>query len=228
MTEDLLGIIIVDKEKGMTSHDVVNLVRKRYAIKKVGHAGTLDPGATGVLVLLLGRATKLSGTFLNQEKEYEATMKLGERTDSGDSDGKKISSGEVDVSEEDIRRAMAGFIGEIEQVPPMISAKQVGGKRLYKLARKGIEVARDPKKVTIKDITVREVDLPFVRFGVICSKGTYIRQLADDIGQRLGCGAYLTELRRLRSGRFSLDEAVPLSDLKKMSREELDENIIRV
>ncbi|MGB2629792.1 MAG: tRNA pseudouridine(55) synthase TruB, partial [Candidatus Omnitrophota bacterium] len=198
--EDPFGLLIVDKAKGMTSHDVVDLVRRKFRIKKVGHAGTLDPGATGVLVLLVGKATKLSGDFLNQDKEYVATMRLGEKTDTGDSAGKIIEAREIRVSEKEIKDVMEGFLGESYQVPPMVSAKKVNGKRLYKIARKGIEIERQPKKIFIKEIETISVELPCVKFRVICSKGTYIRQLAEDAGEKLGCGAHLTELERTRSG----------------------------
>ncbi|MDP8299864.1 MAG: tRNA pseudouridine(55) synthase TruB [Candidatus Tantalella remota] len=224
----LAGILVVDKEKGMTSHDVVQIVRKRFSIKKVGHAGTLDPNATGVLVLLLGRATKLSNTYLSEEKEYEATMKLGERTDSADSDGEVIHTAEVKCSAEDIAEVLECFKGETEQVPPMVSAKKINGERLYKLARRGIEVERAPQKIFIKKLDRLDVDIPFVKISVACSKGTYIRQLADDIGEKLGCGAHLSELRRTRSGSFTIEQAVPFEKLRGMNRKELDENIIRV
>ncbi|MFC1549205.1 tRNA pseudouridine(55) synthase TruB [Candidatus Omnitrophota bacterium] len=226
--EDPFGVLIVDKGKGMTSHDVVKAVRRKFSIKKVGHAGTLDPNATGVLILLLGKATKLSDRFLNEDKEYLAVMKLGERTDSGDSDGKLMETRKVLVSEEEIKEVLRGFTGETEQVPPMVSAKQVKGKRLYKLARKGIEVEREPRKIFIKLIEVVDADIPLVTFKVICGKGTYIRQLAEDAGENLGCGAHLTELRRLRSGSFSLDQAITFSDLLEMDRETLHESIIRI
>jgi len=219
--EDPFGVLIVDKEKGMTSHDVVNRVRRRFKIKKVGHAGTLDPNATGVLVLLLGRATKLSGTFLGQDKEYAATMKLGERTESGDCEGKIVQKRQVRVSEREIKSVMERFVGEIEQVPPMYSAKRINGKKLYKLARKGMEVERPAKKVVIKEMEVEKIDLPLVTFRVVCGKGTYVRQLVEDIGEALECGAYLTELRRTRSGDFDITKAVILSSLFEMNREGL-------
>jgi tRNA pseudouridine55 synthase len=228
MTEDPFGILVVDKEKNMTSHDVVDMVRRKFRIKKVGHAGTLDPNATGVLVLLLGKATKLSGEFLNQDKEYIATMKLGEKTSTGDCEGKLVETAEVRASEKEIKNVMADFVGEIEQVPPMTSAKRINGKRLYKLARKGVEVDRSAKKVLIKEIEITKMDLPFVLFRVVCSKGTYIRQLAEDIGEKIGCGAHLTELKRTRSGDFSLEQALKLSSLSEMSREALNENILRI
>jgi tRNA pseudouridine55 synthase len=228
MTDDMAAILVVDKEKGMTSHDVVKMVRRRFSVKKVGHAGTLDPGATGVLVLLLGRATKLSGKYSGEDKEYAAVMKLGEKTDTGDMDGDVTSTKDVKVSDKEIKEAVSSFVGEVEQVPPMVSAKRVNGKRLYKLARKGLEVERKPQKIFIEEIEVIRTDIPFVAFRVVCSKGTYVRQLAEDIGEKLGCGAHLTELRRTRSGSFSLDGSVPFSELCKMDREKFNASVIRL
>ncbi|MBD3426059.1 MAG: tRNA pseudouridine(55) synthase TruB [Candidatus Omnitrophica bacterium] len=226
--QDTAGILIVDKEKGMTSHDVVQAVRRRFGIKKVGHAGTLDPNATGVLVLLLGRATKLSSRYSADEKEYLAVMKLGEKTDTGDSCGKIIERAEVRVSPEELSAAARSFIGESYQTPPMVSAKKVNGKRLYKLARKGLEVKRKPQKIFIEKIEIIESAMPFATFSVICSKGTYIRQLAEDIGEKLGCGAHLTELRRTRSGTFTLEGSARYSDLVRMTGDDLNESIIRL
>lgn len=228
MNNDVSGVMVVDKSEGMTSHDVVALVRRHFKIKKVGHAGTLDPSATGVLVLLLGKATKLSGKFSGEEKEYEAVMKLGERTDSGDREGKIISERDITCSLDDVTNVMSKFSGEIEQVPPMVSAKKINGKRLYKLARKGIEVERASVTVLIKELEILEVNMPFISFRTLCSKGTYIRQLADDIGEALGCGAHLSELRRTKSGRFSVKDAVSVSRIKDMDKEDLNENIIRI
>ena len=225
---DPFGILVVDKEKNMTSHDVVASVRRNFKIKKVGHAGTLDPNATGVLVLLLGRATKLSNKFLSQEKEYIGKMKLGVRTDTQDCDGNVIETKEVKTSEEKIKEILSGFIGETEQVPPMMSAKKVNGKRLYKAARKGLEIERKPQKITIKELEPTKIELPFVTFRVVCSKGTYIRQLAEDAGKKLECGAHLAELRRTRSGQFSLEEALPLSKILDMDREAFNESITRI
>lgn len=223
------GILIVDKQKGMTSHDAVDLVRKRFRIKKVGHAGTLDPNATGVLVLLIGRsATKLSGKLLSEDKEYVATMKLGVRTDSADSDGAALETKEVNSSEGDIERAVLSFAGEIEQIPPMVSAKKVKGRKLYELAREGLEVKREPVRVTIREIEIVKIEKPFVEFRVVCTKGTYIRQLAEDIGAILGCGAHLTELTRTRSGSFTISDAVDVDVLRTMKKEELNETLIRL
>lgn len=226
--ESIEGVLVVDKEKDMTSHDVVALVRRRFQIKKVGHAGTLDPNATGVLVLLLGKATKLSNKFLDEDKEYIATMKLGEKTDSADSAGKVIETKEVNVTSLEIEEVVGTFTGEIEQIPPMFSAKRFKGKKLYELARKGIKVERNPRKVTIKELEIMKIEMPFVVFRTLCTKGTYIRQLADDIGAKLGCGAHLTNLRRTRSGAFSLEKAVSISFLKEAEKEELNGNIVRI
>jgi len=228
MSDEFYGILLVDKDKGITSHDVVAAVRRRFSIRKVGHAGTLDPNATGLLVLLIGKATKLSNKFLNEDKVYSAEMKLGQRTDSADCRGKIISEKEVTVTREDIRAVMAGFLGEIEQIPPMVSAKKINGRRLYKLARAGKAVERSPRKIVIKELDVLRIDVPFVEFRVECSKGTYVRQLADDIGEKLGSGGHLTELRRIRSGDFSARDAITLDRLLKTEKETLSENIIRV
>ena len=225
---DTGGILVVDKPLGVTSHDVVAYVRRRFRIKKVGHAGTLDPGATGVLVLLLGKATKLSGTFLNQDKEYEAVLRLGTRTDSGDLDGKVISMGEVSATADEITSVIKSFQGEIEQIPPMFSAKKIDGKKLYKFARKGIEIEREPRKVTIKEIQITNIAVPEIAFRVVCTKGTYIRKLAEDIGEKIGCGAVLAGLRRTRSGDIGLTSAVTVDELSGMDRKTFDENILRV
>lgn len=226
--DDVSGVVVVDKEKGMTSHDVVDLVRKRFNFKKVGHAGTLDPNATGVLVILVGLATKLSEKLSGEDKMYKATMKLGERTDSADVDGKIISNRHVSVGPDRIKEVMSEFVGQIEQIPPMFSAKKIKGKRLYKLAREGGVVERPPVKVTIKSIEITELSLPEVQFDVLCTKGTYIRQLADDIGEKLGCGAHLVELRRISSGRFNIASAVTVPELIEMTRERFNENITRI
>lgn len=214
------GILIVDKPSGFTSHDIVLFVRRRFGIKKVGHAGTLDPMATGVLVLLLGEATRLSNNLLSDDKEYEGRMMLGVRTDTHDMEGNRLSTRDISgLTEDAVRDAFNGFRGMIMQVPPMVSALKHNGERLYKLARKGIEVERKPRPVTIFDIRIRKIELPDVLFFVHCSKGTYIRKLADDVGEKLRCGAHLTGLRRIRSGRFTIDNAVSFDSLKNGDRE---------
>lgn len=216
-------ILIVDKPSGMTSHDVVDVVRRVYKIQKVGHCGTLDPMATGVLVLLLGKATKLSAKLHIQDKEYICSMKLGIVTDSHDSMGKVLNETSTNhIDESKVKEVLSLFTGRQKQIPPMVSAKQHKGKRLYLLARKGIEIKREPVDIEIKDIEILEINIPFVKFRVCCSKGAYIRTLCHDIGKSLGCGAHMTELRRIRSGGFHIDDAVKLEDLVNKEIEDRD------
>ena len=211
------GVLIVNKPQGMTSHDVVDLMRRHFGLKKVGHAGTLDPMATGVLVMLVGATTKCSQDLSGQEKEYDATLTLGARSDTGDAWGKLEASGkDIRFSDAEIEAAFRKFIGDIEQVPPMYSAVKINGKKLYELARKGITVEAPPRKISIKDITISAIALPEVHFRLTCSKGTYVRQLCVDIGEALGCGAYLSRLERTRSGRFHIDAALSVDELKKI------------
>jgi len=212
------GILIVDKPQGLTSHDVVDFIRKHFDIKKVGHAGTLDPLATGVLVLLLGNMTKQASKFMNDDKEYEATLSLGVTTDSCDALGKILSEKPTnEITEEAVRKAFDHFQGEIMQVPPMVSALKFKGERLYKLARQGKVVPRNPRKVTLYKLAINEMVLPKVSFHLTSSKGTYVRTLCHDIGERLGCGAHMSQLRRVRSGNFSIEDSVTLPVLKKLN-----------
>lgn len=209
------GILVVDKPKGLTSHDVVDFIRNRFAIKKVGHAGTLDPAATGVLVILLGRATKLADKLISLEKEYYARLTLGVLTDTADSDGMIIRKQKISKALDlpFIEKVFKEFVGEIKQVPPMFSAIHHKGKRLYELAREGISVPRRERKVNIKRISVRSFNLPDIDFEVVCSKGTYIRSLCEDIAKRLGCIGYLSSLRRIRCGQYNLDKTVTIKEL---------------
>lgn len=217
------GILIVNKPQGMTSHDVVDFMRKTFALKKVGHAGTLDPMATGVLVMLIGKSTKASGELINDSKEYYAEMILGADSDTGDAWGKLSPRNEiVKPKKDDIEAVFKRFTGPIEQIPPAYSAIKYKGKKLYELARKGIRVILDPRKVHINKLEILDIVLPRITFKVECSKGTYIRQLCVDIGSSLGYGAYLSKLNRTRSGIFSIDEAIGIEELKKMSREGLE------
>ncbi|KPK39331.1 MAG: hypothetical protein AMJ78_08660 [Omnitrophica WOR_2 bacterium SM23_29] len=223
------GILIVDKPSGMTSHDVVDLIRKNFGMRKTGHAGTLDPTVTGVLIILIGRATKLSARFANDDKEYEATLTLGKKTDSGDAEGRVISEGDYNkTTEARIRDIFDSFKGEIEQVPPMVSALKFRGKRLYELARRGQEAPRKPRVVYIKELKIKNIDIPYIDFSVVCSKGTYIRKLCDDIGDRLGCGGHLSYLRRLRSGEFTLEKSVTIEVLKSFSKDELERHLLKI
>ncbi|MGE0269171.1 MAG: tRNA pseudouridine(55) synthase TruB [Candidatus Omnitrophota bacterium] len=210
------GILIVNKPQGITSHDVVFRVRRRFKMKKVGHAGTLDPLATGVLVVLLGKSTKLSSQFITFDKSYRATVMLGTVTDSADIQGKIIAQNPFKhVTNEQILKAVSSFQGEFEQVPPMVSAVKHNGQRLYELARQGIVIERKPRTVRIDCIKVEDINLPYIKIYVDCSKGTYIRQLAADIGDLLGCGACISQIQRTKVGKFKLEEAVMIEDLNE-------------
>jgi len=213
------GILVVNKPRGMTSHDVVARVRQltRHAARRVGHAGTLDPMATGVLLVCLGRATRVAEYLTGSDKTYRAVLRLGVETDTYDAEGQVVAARPVNVTEAEVQAALCGFVGEIDQVPPMYSALKRDGKPLYKLARKGIEVEREPRHVRMYEITLRTFEPPDVTMDVRCSSGTYIRSLAHDIGAALGCGAHLIELTRLASGSFSIDEAVKLEDLRGLA-----------
>jgi tRNA pseudouridine55 synthase len=205
------GVIVIDKPKLMTSHDVVASVKRRLKAGKVGHLGTLDPNATGVLPLVINRATKLASFLGGLDKAYTATMRLGVETDTYDVEGKVVETRSVEgISDEDIERVLKGFVGKIDQVPPMFSAVKRKGTPLYKLARKGVVVEREPKLIEINSIEVLDITLPDVVFNVECSRGTYIRTLCHDAGQALKVGGHLAELRRSLSGAFTIDEAISL------------------
>ncbi|MFC1611193.1 tRNA pseudouridine(55) synthase TruB [Myxococcota bacterium] len=208
------GILIIDKPVGPTSHDVVDRVRNLLHQKKVGHTGTLDPVATGVLPLVLGRATKIARYLTGGDKQYRATFRLGVTTQTLDAEGEVVEERPVNAEEDSVRETLDSFVGEIQQIPPMFSAKKMHGKRLYELARQGVEVEREPKTVTIHSIDLVDLSLPDVTVDVRCSAGTYVRVLAQDTGERLGCGGHLKQLRRLAAGPFSIDEAVTLATLE--------------
>jgi len=215
------GLLIVDKPEGMTSLEVVKQIKRRFYVKKAGHIGTLDPFATGVLPVVINEGTKLAPFLEEGPKEYEAIMKLGEETTTDDLTGKVAFRGSWEhVTPELIHTVFKNFLGRIQQIPPMFSAVKVHGKPLYRLARKGIEVERKEREVEIFNIQVEEINLPQVRFKVSCSKGTYIRTLGKDIGKKMGCGAHLLSLKRVRSGPFTLEWAIPWESLKDLSRAE--------
>ncbi len=223
------GILIINKPQGMTSHDVVDVVRRLYGTRKVGHAGTLDPMATGVLVALIGKATKLSGSLISSDKEYDATLTLGARSSTADAWGKLESSGmPVNFTDEEVRTVFGRFVGEIDQTPPDYSAKKINGEKMYNLARRGKAIDAKPQKIFIKDISISKVDLPEISFKLICSKGTYVRQICADIGEALGCGGYLSRLDRTRSGRFTVTQANTLDELKRMNNIQLSERLLPV
>lgn len=215
----LNGIINIRKEAGYTSHDVVAKMRGICGQRKIGHTGTLDPAAEGVLPVCLGSATRLCELLTQKDKEYAAELLLGITTDTEDMTGQVLERREVLASEEEVRRAVLSFQGEYLQVPPMYSALKVDGKRLYELARAGREVERAPRPVTIHQIEIVEMELPVVKLKVVCSKGTYIRTLCADIGKALGCGGTMKSLLRTRSGSFGLEEAITLSQLERLRDE---------
>jgi tRNA pseudouridine55 synthase len=221
------GILIIDKPKGMTSHDVVARIRRilicnvptyqRANVPKVGHGGTLDPIATGLLPIFVGSATKLSSTSISGDKEYLATFKFGERTDTDDAEGALLSTEAVPVDlKERLEQILPKFTGLILQLPPQYSAIKIGGERAYKLARHGVFVKMAPRNVEIKSLTIERVDAPFACLRVFCSKGTYIRSLARDMGVELSIGAHVTELRRVKCGQYDISEALSLDKVSTL------------
>ena len=202
----------------MTSHDVVDFVRKKLKIRRVGHAGTLDPIATGVLLILVGRCTKLFGHFSSFDKAYSATLTLGQRTSSGDRDGKVIRTQDyTHITEERVRDVLRTYVRKVYQVPPMVSAIKHKGKRLYSLARSGIEVVRQARPVEIRELTLLEFSLPRVKFYLRCSKGTYVRQLAEDIAKDLDCVGHISEITRESIGPFDISKTISLSEINENS-----------
>lgn len=212
------GVLVVDKPVGMTSHDVVQAIRMGSGLRRAGHTGTLDPRASGVLVVLIGPAVRLSEYVSASDKRYQATLRLGASTDTFDADGRFTSSATVNVTLEQFEAALRGFVGEIEQVPPPYSAVKVQGRKAYEMARQGEEVDLAPRKISVYHLEVLEWAPPEVVIDVHCSSGTYVRSLVNDLGKVLGCGAYLVGLRRTKSGRFTLRDAVPLRKLQEAFR----------
>lgn len=223
-TTPVNGVLLVDKDPGFTSQNAVSLCRRILGTKKVGHCGTLDPMATGMLIVVIGKATKIQDRLMGEDKTYTGTMKLGIETNSQDADGKVVATHPTNtLTKRQIQEAFEHFHGSFEQVPPMFSAIKINGVPCYKLARKGKEVERKPRAVAVLDYTITRINLNSaeVDFTVHCTKGFYVRTYAHDIGQWLGCGAHLTALRRIRSGHFDIAEAVDVPTLKQMSKEEL-------
>tara|TARA_Y100000766_G_C18915160_1_gene610770 strand:- start:5009 stop:5734 length:726 start_codon:yes stop_codon:yes gene_type:complete len=221
------GVLLVDKDPGMTSHDVVAIARRSMGIKKIGHCGTLDPMATGLLMLVVGRATKIQDLLMSEDKQYVGTITLGATTTTQDAEGEIIEEREVgSLGDEAIRAAFEKYSGNFEQIPPMVSAIKKDGVPLYKLARKGKEVKRDPRPVYVTDYELTRVSLPEIDFTVNCSKGFYVRSYAHDIGATLDCGGHLSALRRTRSGEFTLERAVGVEALKSGGAEELINSMV--
>jgi tRNA pseudouridine55 synthase len=214
------GILIVDKPSGPTSHDVVDRIRRRFGFRKVGHGGTLDPQATGLLIILLGRGTKLADVFTHSDKTYEGTLRLGIETDSHDAQGAVVREADCSgVTQPQVEAQMSKLTGDILQVPPMVSAVKLNGVPLYKRARKGQQVEREPRLIHVYEFVLLAFDPPRARFRIRCTKGTYVRRLCADIGEALGCGAHLEQLRRIRSGTIDIREAVPLAELMALDGE---------
>ena len=221
------GLILINKQKGFTSHDVVNVIRKKLNTKKVGHTGTLDPNATGVLPILVGKATKISKYLMEHDKTYIATIKLGEKTDTGDSEGQVIEEKSIpaDLKKEDINNALQNFFGKQKQVPPMYSAIKVNGKKLYEYAREGKEVKLEARDIEIYKIELLEYQNNKIKFEVECSKGTYIRTLCEDIAKKLGTVGYMEELQRTKVNNFRIEDSILLDDI---TLENAEKNMIKI
>lgn len=229
MQNDYCGLLLVNKPSGITSFKLVNTIRKKLQIKKAGHCGTLDPLASGLMLVLLGKATKMQDNFMKKDKVYLADIRLGMRTESGDLDGNIVSESDYShVTNEKIKDVCAGFIGEIEQIPPMFSALKVGGRKLCDLARKGIEIERKARKIMIYSIDILDFFNGIIKIRVKCSSGTYIRTLAEDIGKKLKTDAVLNNLVREEIGDYSLTESVALDEIVSHEPEFTSSKIIAV
>jgi tRNA pseudouridine55 synthase len=224
------GILLVDKPSGITSHDIVDRLRRKLKMKKIGHAGTLDPLATGLMIMLIGKATKVSQFLISLDKAYEGTFKLGVETDSQDSDGEVVETKDLpeNLSEEMIGDAMNEFLGDQYQTPPMFSAKKINGVPLYKMARKGKTVEREPRVIRINELSLQGWDSPEGRFFMDCSKGTYVRTVFHDLGQKLDCGGHLTSLRRTKINDFSIEGVPTLEEIETMGTGEFQSLLIPV
>ena len=223
------GLLLVDKPAGPTSHDIVDEIRRHFRLEKVGHGGTLDPMATGLLIILLGRGTKLSNYVMGADKVYEGLMHLGATTDTEDLDGKVLAEAECSgVTREDVEREMAKLVGDLMQTPPMVSAVKQNGVPLYKLARKGKTVEREPRLIHVYEFKLLDFSLPRVSFRLRCTKGTYVRTLCADIGRALGCGAYLEQLRRTQSGSMNVENAVGYQEILGMDLDQLTKRVVPI
>ena len=225
--ENVDGVLLVDKDPDMTSHDVVSVARRTLGQKKIGHCGTLDPMATGLLILTLGRGTKIQDLLMAEDKEYVGTVRLGEETTTQDKQGELVRSKDVpELDEQTILSVLEDFIGDFHQTPPMVSAIKKDGVPLYKLARQGKEVKREPRLVHVYDYELTSLNLPEFDFRVVCSKGFYVRTYAHEIGMQIGCGAHLSSLRRTKSGKFSAEGAITFDELKNGTRESVAERAL--
>jgi tRNA pseudouridine55 synthase len=229
LTDTPEGILLVDKPQGITSHDVVYKLRRIFHIKKIGHAGTLDPMATGLLVMLIGKATKVSQFLMSMDKEYTGTIRLGQSTDSQDADGEITAERPVpELNKDAVLQEIKTFIGDQYQTPPMFSAKKVNGQALYKLARKGQTIEREPRVINIAKFEMLRLEPPEIDVLIACSKGTYVRTIAHDLGERLGCGGHLCALRRTGVGQFRVENSATIEELEAMSPSALRKRLIPI
>jgi tRNA pseudouridine55 synthase len=227
--KELEGVLLVDKPGDHTSHDVVARLRRKLNMKRIGHAGTLDPMATGLMILLIGKATKISQYLISLDKAYEGMIELGKVTDSQDADGEMLETRPVPpLTEAELRAAMAGFLGDQYQMPPMYSAIKIDGVPLYKNARKGVEIEREPRFIRVMTFELTRFDLPRFDFKLRCTKGTYVRTIAHDLGQKLGCGAHLAALRRTQTDKFDISGALTLDQIEAMTLPEIEKHLIPV
>ncbi|MCF7687759.1 MAG: tRNA pseudouridine(55) synthase TruB [Cephaloticoccus sp.] len=227
--KELCGVLLVDKPPDHTSHDVVARLRGILKTRKIGHAGTLDPMATGLLIMLIGKATRISQYLISLDKEYTGTIELGKISDSQDAEGQLMETRPVPaLSESEVIAAMQSFMGDQYQMPPMFSAIKIGGVPLYKKARQGEEVVREPRFIRISHYELTRFASPLIDFKVRCSKGTYVRTLAHDLGQKLGCGAHLAALRRTATENFNVSQALTLDEIQKLSLPEIEQRLIPI
>jgi tRNA pseudouridine55 synthase len=227
--KELEGVLLVDKPSDHTSHDVVARLRRKLNMKRIGHAGTLDPMATGLMILLIGKATKISQYLVSLDKEYDGTVELGKVTDSQDAQGEVLETRPVPpITEAALRTAMATFLGDQYQMPPMFSAIKIDGVPLYKNARKGVEIEREPRFIRVMSFELKRFELPHFDFKLRCTKGTYVRTIAHDLGQKLGCGGHLSALRRITTDKFNLADALTLDQIEALSLPEIEKRLIPV
>lgn len=227
--KEIDGVLLVDKPGDHTSHDVVARLRRKLNMKRIGHAGTLDPMATGLMILLIGKATKISQYLISLDKEYEGTIELGKVTDSQDADGEVLETRPVPAfTEAELRAGMNSFLGDQYQMPPMYSAIKIDGVPLYKNARKGVEIEREPRFIRVASFELTRFGVPRFDFKLRCSKGTYVRTIAHDLGNKLGCGAHLAALRRTATDKFKISEALTLDQIEAMSLPEIEKRLIPI
>jgi len=229
LQKELDGVLLVDKPRDHTSHDVIARLRGKLRMRKIGHAGTLDPMATGLLVVLVGRATRVSQYIISLDKEYEGTIELGKTTDSQDADGQTMETRPVPaLTEDEVRAAMQGFLGDQYQTPPMFSAIKIDGVPLYKRARRGEDVEREPRFIRVMSWDLLRFESPRIDFRLRCTKGTYVRTLANDLGNKLGCGAHLCALRRTATDKLNVSQALTMEEIERLSIPEIEKRLIPV